>query len=182
MSARTPDPVSVMQSPIDSFSQCHAGIVSCLQAFAELPDLTVAAERARQVAANTLAMFDRSVLRHHQDEEGELFPAVLRSAAPGEEHARVAAIVDRLVAEHRAIEALWKKVKPSVRSAAAGGPSKMDEADVAELVRAYAVHAEFEETQLLPLAQEILGRNDNHMAALGMSLHMRHAPTVVGYI
>ena len=90
MSAGTTDPVSDTQSPIDSFSQCHAGIVSCLQAFAELPDLTVAAERARQVAANTLTMFDRSVLRHHQDEEAELFPAVLRSAAPGEEHARVA--------------------------------------------------------------------------------------------
>ena len=27
----------------------------------------------------------------------------------------------------------------------------------------------------LPLSQTILGRNSNHMAALGVSLHMRHA-------
>ena len=34
-----------------------------------------------------------------------------------------------------------------------------------------------------PLAERILGRNDNHMAALGMSLHMRHLhPRVIGYI
>jgi hypothetical protein len=182
MNARTPDRVIVTPSPIDSFSRCHAGIVSRLQAIAELPDLVAAAERARQVAASTLAALDPSVLEHHKEEEAELFPAVLRSAAPGEEHARVAAIVDRLVAEHRAIEALWKKVRPSLRSVAAGRRAKLDGAAVAELVRAYTAHAQFEETQLLPLAQEILGRNDNHMAALGMSLHMRHAPNVIGYI
>ena len=27
----------------------------------------------------------------------------------------------------------------------------------------------------LPLSQTILGRNSNHLAALGMSMHMRHA-------
>jgi hemerythrin superfamily protein len=182
MNARTPDRTIATQSPIDSFSQCHAGIVSRLQAFAELPGLVAAAERARQVAASTLATFDPSVPDHHKDEEAELFPAVLHSAAPGEEHARVAAIVDRLVAEHRAIEALWKEIKPSLRSAAAGRQARVDEAAVAELVRAYTAHARFEETQLLPLAEEILGRNDHHMAALGLSLHMRHAPNVVGYI
>ena len=182
MNARTPDPAAVTPSPIDSFAQCHAGIVSCLQAFAELPDLIAAAERARQVAAGTLAMFDRAVLDHHKDEEAELFPAVLHSAEPGEERARVAAIVDRLVAEHRAIEVLWKKIKPSLRDAAAGRPSSLEGADAAELVRTYLAHARFEETQLLPLAQQILGRNDNDMAALGMSLHMRHVPTVLGYI
>ena len=34
----------------------------------------------------------------------------------------------------------------------------------------------------LPLAERILGRNGNHMAALGLALHLRHAPQPIGYV
>jgi hypothetical protein len=44
------------------------------------------------------------------------------------------------------------------------------------LVTRYRAHAQYEESEFLPLSQTILSRNSNHMAALGMSLHMRHAP------
>ena len=43
----------------------------------------------------------------------------------------------------------------------------------------YQAHAAFEEATFLPLSQTILGRNDHHMAALGLSLHMRHTPLKV---
>lgn len=169
-------------SPIEAFSQCHAGILSGLRELAGLPEMVAAAEQARRVAGETLTIFDRSVLDHHADEEAELFPAVLKSAAPGDEYVRVEAMIERLVAEHRTVEALWKKLKPSLRSAAAGKPVEVNAADVAALMRLYAAHAGFEESQFLPLAQDILGRNDNHLAALGLSLHLRHAPQIVGYI
>jgi len=169
-------------SPIEAFSQCHAGILSGLRVLSGLPEMVAAAERARRVAGETLAIFDHSVLDHHADEETELFPAVLKSAAPGDEAERVEVMIDRLVAEHRDIEVLWKKIRPSLRSAAVGKPTEVSAGDVADLMRLYAAHAAFEESQFLPLAQQILGRNDNHMAALGMSLHLRHAPQVVGYI
>lgn len=172
----------VAASPIDGFSQCHAGILSGLRVLAGLPEMVAVAERARRVAAETLSIFDRAVLDHHADEEVELFPAVLKSVAPGDEQERVQVMVERLVAEHREIETLWKKLKPSLRAAAVGKPSELSARDVADLVRLYAAHATFEEGKFLPLAQEILGRDGNHMAALGLSLHLRHAPQVVGYI
>ena len=56
-----------------------------------------------------------------------------------------------------------------------GQDVKFDAAALAALVASYQSHARFEEAQLLPLAKQILGRNDNHMAALGMSLHLRRA-------
>jgi len=168
--------------PMDIFSECHAAIRSGLAAFAGLPELAAAAERSRRVAAATVSMFDDSVLQHHADEEGDLFPAVLRSAAPGEERERVEAMVERLTAEHRMVEALWRKLKPAVKHAAGGGGAELNPDDVAALVHAYGQHASFEEREFLPLAQEILGRNGNHMAALGLSLHLRHAPQPVGYI
>lgn len=169
-------------TPIDAFSECHAGILSGLQAFADLPQLAAAAERSRMVAAATLSLFDRAVLEHHADEENDLFTAVLRSATPGEEKARVEAIIHRLSAEHRAIEALWKKLKPAVKHAAGGSRAELDADDVAMLVQAYGRHAGFEEREFLPLAREILGRDGNHMAALDLSLHLRHTQVPVGYI
>jgi hemerythrin-like domain-containing protein len=169
-------------SPIDGFSQCHADILSGLRVLARLPEKVAAAERARRMTAEILALFDGPVMDHHAAEEAELFPAVLNSAAAGDEHVAVAAMIERLVFEHRNIEAVWKKLRPSLRSAAAGKPGELNAADVADMMRLYAAHAGFEEGKFLPLAQEILGRDGNHMAALGLALHMRHVPQVVGYI
>jgi hemerythrin-like domain-containing protein len=171
-----------LEVPLAGFSQCHLGIVSQLQAFAELPALQAAAEQARNIAAKTLALFKYSVYGHFADEENELFPAVLRSAAQGEEADRVQAMVQRLTTEHRAIESLWKKLEPVVKAAAKAKPGELDLVAVEELVQAFLAHANFEEQQFLPLAETILSRNGNHMAALGLSLHMRHAPLVVGYV
>jgi hypothetical protein len=169
-------------SPIDDFSGCHAGIVTGLAVFAGLPELVEAAARSRKVAADILALFEGAVLEHHREEESLLFPAVLRSAAAGAERARVAEITERLVLEHRMIEALWSRLKPVVKAVAAGRACRLDPFEVSRMVQTYASHAHFEETQLLPLAREILGRDGNHMAALGVSLHMRHVPAVVPYI
>ena len=44
------------------------------------------------------------------------------------------------------------------------------------LVATYTEQTRLEEDQFLPLADEILSRNPNHMAALDLSLHLRHAP------
>ena len=169
-------------TPLAGFSDSHRGIVCGLRAFASLPELAAAATRSRAVAADTLALFDDAVLPHHADEENELFPAVLRSAEPGSERGQVQAMVDRLVAEHRSVEALWKQLKPQVKRAAAATAAALDADAVEALVIAYNRHAAYEELEFLPLAATILGRNDNHLAALGMSLHMRHAPHSVPYI
>jgi hemerythrin-like domain-containing protein len=172
-----------MERPLDTFSRCHTGIVGHLTALNDLPVLAEAAERARAVAASNLALFREAVLEHHADEEKELFPAVVRSARPGEEATAVAALVHELTRQHRAIEALWKQLEPAVRDVARGARANLDAAAIHELVASYLEHAAFEEMEFLPLAQEILGRNGDHMAALGLSLHLRHAPPVVpGYI
>lgn len=170
------------QAPLNGFSQCHAGILAQLDALAGLPALMAAAAQARSVATKTVELFQHSVFEHHAEEESELFSAVLRSADSGSERDLVQGIVERLTREHRAIESLWKRVQPAVSATAKGKPAEVDAPAVAELVHAYGTHARFEETEFLPLAQTILGRNGNHMAALGLALHMRHAQQPVGYI
>lgn len=168
--------------PLNNFSHCHAVFLAQLNAMAELPELVAAAAKAREVARSTLEMFQGSVREHHADEENELFPAVLRSAHPGAESERVAALVRRLTGEHRALEALWKRLEHAVSANAGGKPVDIDAAVVSEFVTAFSLHARFEEVEFLPLADTILGRNGNHMAALGLSIHMRHAANPIGHI
>jgi hemerythrin-like domain-containing protein len=162
-------------SPIEDFSQCHAGILGHLQALGTLPALLEPAARARQIAADTVSFFRDAVFEHHAEEEKELFPAVLSSATPGEERERVRALVNTLAAEHRTVEAAWAKLEPKLKALAKGHESDVDGADIQALVDSYQAHARFEEAVFLPLSQTILGRNSNHLAALGLSMHMRHS-------
>lgn len=174
--------IDTSNGPLNSFSQCHVGILSQLQAFEKLPVLQAAAAQARTVAAQTLSLFREAVLVHHADEESELFPAVLRSAVAGPEADKVRAMIRRLTEEHRMIEARWKSLEPAVRAVAKTSAADLDAAAVQELAQAYTAHARFEEEQFLPLAQTILSRNGNHMEALGLSLHLRHAPQPMAHI
>ena len=73
-------------APIANFSQCHVGIIGHLDALGELPALMAPARRARKLAADMLHFFDAVILEHHAEEERELFPAVLQSAAAVQEH------------------------------------------------------------------------------------------------
>jgi hemerythrin-like domain-containing protein len=170
-----PDMTASTQAPIDDFSQCHVGIVRKLAQLAELPALLEPAARAREIAEQSLAFFREAIFEHHLDEERELFPAVLASAEPGEERERVQAMAQRLTEEHRQLERLWKSLEAGLKKVAKGQFAGVEVAAIAPLVAQYRAHAEYEEQAFLPLAQSILGRNDNHMAALGMSLHIRHS-------
>lgn len=176
-----PEHVEPLETPLTSFTRCHLGIVTQLEGTARLPELVDAANQARQMAQTTLDLFRQTIIPHHAEEEAELFPAVLQSANDSERKA-VRGMVERLTAEHREVEGLWKRLEPSVRSAARGNRAEVDAEVMEELVRAFLRHARYEETVFLPLAERILARNGNHMAALGLALHLRHVPQVVGYI
>jgi hemerythrin-like domain-containing protein len=162
--------------PIEDFSHCHVGILKKLDLLNELPALLEPAARAREIAANALEFFRESIFEHHLDEERELFPAVLESAAEGAEREHVQALAKRLTDEHRELETTWKRLEPELKRVAKGQDSHLDVAAIERLVTQYRAHAAFEESELLPLSQTILGRNASHLSALGLSLHMRHTP------
>lgn len=157
---------------LTNVSEALLGILSQLQAFGQLPELEDAAEQARTVAANMLVLFRHEMFEHHAHEELDVFPVVLRRAAAGEELNRVGAMVTRLTVDHRRIEALWMQLEPTVKAIAKGRLAHVAREDVEALVQAYRAHAVFEEQQFLPLAELVLGRHREDMAAL--TLHRRH--------
>ncbi|BCO27146.1 hypothetical protein MIZ03_2033 [Rhodoferax lithotrophicus] len=119
--------------------------------------------------------FGKPFFEHHLDEERELFPVVLAHAEKGAEQEQVKTMVKRLTDEHRELETLWKRIESGLKKVAKGRFDEVDTEEVQRLVTQYLAHAEFEEQAFLPLSSTILGRNANHMAALGLSLHMRHS-------
>jgi hemerythrin-like domain-containing protein len=167
--------VGETRNPISVFSRCHEGILERLEALQELPSLLEAATRARRLAGETLEFFHRTVRGHHVEEERDLFPAVLASAAPGNELEQVELIVERLTREHREVEAAFERLEPGLRAASKGHDAALDAEQLGTLIQAYEGHARYEEREFLPLSERILGRDSNHMAALGLALHLRHA-------
>lgn len=172
------NPSSALHEPLWRFCGSHVEIGDGLQRLGELPALADALRRAREGAAAALKLFQEQVVGHHVDEERELFVAVTRSACGTDDEARVDALVSRLVSEHRAIERLWCRIRPSVLAVSAGKPPADANfaADVADLLAMYGEHARMEEEVFLPLADRILSRNPDHLAALDLSLYMRHVP------
>ncbi len=169
-------------APITHFAQCHLGIFAQLSRLGDLPALLGPAAQARKIASESLAFFDKALHSHHSEEEKDLFPAVAHSAQAGAERMKVQALIEQLTHDHRAMEKLWTSLESGLRKVAKGQDTTLDVLVLQALVQRYQAHARLEEQAFLPLAQTILGRNGNHMAALGLSLHMRHVPSFVAHI
>jgi len=174
LKSATPGVDADNDAPLTNFSDCHAGILGHLATFGELPALLEPVARAHRIADETLQFFQEVVFNHHVEEEKDLFPAVLASAAAGRERNEVQHLVDQLTAEHRSIEKAWANLQPSIARLAKGQATEVNATAIEELISRYTAHARFEEKEFLPRSEAILARNSADMAALGLSLHMRH--------
>ena len=171
-------------APLTNFTNCHSGIVKRLNALDELPALLAPAARARQIAEHSLAFFREAIFEHHLEEERELFPAVLASARAGAERDRVQSMAERLTAQHRALEALWKSLEKDLKRVAAGRDADIDAADLHRLVADYTAHAGYEEVEFLPLKNQMLRVGDvktfeNFVVALPAGVDLLAYNTVV---
>lgn len=164
-----------MDAPLRDFSDCHVGIMAMLDELTALTQQRTSPASRREAAGRTLRFFRDVITAHHGEEESELFSAVLADAKTGEERAQVESLVNRLVAEHRRVEELFAGLAPALESMEGGGDVLLDAVAANTLVATYRDHARLEEEVFLPLARAILGRNSDHMAALGLSLHIRHS-------
>jgi len=172
MTARPP---AVLDQPIQDFSDCHLGIFYTLDELASLARQPGSGAQRSAAAGRVLAFFQGVLKTHHLEEERELFSAVTADAALGPEQQLVRELIERLTDEHRRLEALLAQLAPTLSDIEHGRDALLDVPTCATLVADCRAHASFEELTFLPLAQTILSRNSDHMAALGLALHIRHA-------
>lgn len=161
-------------TPLESFAGCHIGIVKMVRELAELPELVAPVRRFQSITLRIEDFFNKVVKTHHSEEEEQLFTAVLASANSGDEMEKVEQLISKLTDEHREIERAFVYLIPQIKALEKNVVPEFNAKKVDSLVELYLAHARFEEEVFLPLAKTILGRNDNHMAALGLAIHMRH--------
>lgn len=168
---------AVTDSPLINFSGCHDGILKQLRELAALPELVESGQDPTAVKASAkrlVSFYHDVIIKHHQEEEQELFTAVSTALHPDpQDFADAKEQIARLTQEHRQIEAAWRELEPEFKRLAKGKPAQLDKAKVSALVEGYSRHALFEEAMFLPLSARLLDKNG--MAALGLSLHIRHS-------
>lgn len=174
MSPSPTSPASTADAPLQDFSRSHARFVTVIDTALGLPEMLANAARTRACAADMLKMFRDRLLAHHDDEERDLFPTVIRLAEPGAEAERARAMVEQLVREHRDIAQIWHRLEPVVQDIANGYLPQLDAALLRDLVSRFNEHVRIEEVEFLPFAQRVLARHAGDMATLGTSLHHRH--------
>lgn len=149
-----PTPAAGFDEPIDILDGCHQRIRrNCELAgriAGHLPAKGADAEAA-QAARGIVRYFDEAATHHHEDEEIDLFPALLQ-AAPGEARD----LVDRLLAEHRRLADAWQDMRSRLAAVIAGDAGRLSPADAAAFARLYEEHIRLEESELLPLARRVL--------------------------
>jgi len=168
-----PSPGASTEAPLEMLSACHSRIErQCATLRRLVPHLAMhgADEEARTAAANVIRYFDSAAKHHHDDEEMDLFPALLESMA-GSDAVCLRDLTEALSADHRALDADWRRVRASLAQIAAGTSAALAGEEVEALIGRYERHIEREEAELLPMAARLL--SDEELARIGKAMRER---------
>jgi hemerythrin-like domain-containing protein len=166
-------PAVGFEAPLEMLAACHGRVQQqCGTLLRLLPHLREhGPDRAAQEAASAvLRYFDTAGRHHHEDEEHELFPALLESMA-GSDAVCVRELITALCDDHRALERRWAELRAGLLQVADGAASALADADVPGFVKHYQDHIDREEAELLPMAARLL--SDAELDRIGLAMRVR---------
>lgn len=161
-----------LDNPLEMLHACHGKIqhqLDTLQKLAAHLPVHGADQQAQQAAQGILRYFDTAGQFHHQDEEENLFPALLALDVPDKEE--IETLVDRLLAQHVVMFAAWSEMRAVLVKIAEGMNAPLPEALIEKLSGSYTRHIALEEAELLPLSARLL--SPQQIAELGNSMAER---------
>ena len=156
--------------PIEMLAACHERIQDQIDTLDRLLVHLAAHgcdEQATRAAANVMRYFDTAGEHHHEDEEVDLFP-LLEAQSPG-----AASLTERLRADHANMRALWHTLRVQLSAIAEGTSKQLDPTLVDAFARLYRDHIALEESELLPLAERVLGNAAAEMLGANMARRRR---------
>lgn len=166
-------PAATFEVPLEMLAACHGRVqAQCdllLRLHAHLRGHGIdrqvldAIERIRRY-------FDTAARDHHADEEQDLFPAMLEAVA-GSDAVCIRDMMQHVVAQHRKLEAMWSQLGQALRRIEQGDSQALDGPLAQEFVAAYRAHVDFEDKELLPMAQRLLG--DDQLTEVGRAMRRR---------
>lgn len=105
---------------------------------------------AREAASNILRYFSVAAPLHHQDEEEDLFPALL-SVSPDD----IKTDIRRIAAEHADLTLLWEQMRAALELIMTG-TAVLDDDLARQFSERYRNHADEEERLIYPYARRFL--------------------------
>ena len=173
-------PAAGFEVPLEMLSACHARIEQQCSTLRRLQSHLPghgADDQARAAAAGVMRYFDLAASQHHEDEERDLFPALLESMA-GSDPVCLRELTASLAAEHQELEAAWRRMRAVLERVAAGEAVTLSPEQVDAFVDLYARHIEREEQELLPMAARLLG--DDELDRIGRAMRERRGILDIG--
>jgi hemerythrin-like domain-containing protein len=166
-------PAVGFEVPIEMLSACHGRVQhqcdTLLRLLAHVqvngPD-----RPAQEAATAVMRYFETAARHHHEDEEQDLFPALLDSMA-GSDAVCLRALTTSLSSDHRQLEARWRVLREWLVDIEAGRPTRVLDEEIRAFTLAYEQHIAREETELLPMANRLLG--DAELDRIGRAMRAR---------
>lgn len=141
-----------IDDPIELLLACHEKVRRFTTLTCKLRDhvaLNGADAQAAEAAQSILRYFDMAAPLHHEDEDLDLFPALMRLG-----HTSLNRQIEILSDEHDALYGQWQRVRPWLlgltEGHAAPAPAMID-----SFARSYQHHAQLEESELYPWAKHL---------------------------
>jgi hemerythrin-like domain-containing protein len=161
---------ATIQSPLDAMARDHAsqlGICDCLEKIADsLPD-----EVDRDLCGTVIKSLKVDLPVHHRDEEEGLFPLLEQRAEPQD---NITDVLARLALEHATDESFADELLDSLEALSRGeAPQNPDMLGymLRGFFESYRRHIFWENTIVLPLAQQRLGQSDLDILSERMARH-----------
>lgn len=165
-----PSPAAGFDDPLAVLAGCHGRIAAFCDTLERLHEYLRAAgadAEAREAARRVCAYFDEAAPHHHADEEVDLLPLLARRAGTSADRARVGAWEQRIGAEHLAQDKLWRSLRRELQAVIAGHTAELPL--VAGFVALEREHYRFEDAEIFPFAQSLLGAADLTMLGRAMA-------------
>lgn len=166
-------PTAGFEVPLEMLAACHLRVQDqCATLLRLAPHIAAqGADRPAQQAATALMRyFDTAARHHHEDEERDLFPALIDAMA-GSDAVCLREMTAALTAQHRELEARWALLRAALAQVAAGQAAPLAQDEVSGFTQLYAQHIAREEAELLPMAQRLL--SDAELDRIGLAMRQR---------
>jgi hypothetical protein len=165
---------TAFQQPLQLLAEWHGRLQECCAALLRLQgQLAAGGDNDLHRAAAGALRRDVDALMGclHQDEEQDLFPALLESMA-GSDAVCIRQMIEARVDEHREIEARWLGLRQWLEAVEAGQAAAPEAGSVAAFGDCYLSHLTQEDGELLPMAERLL--SDEALALIGDGMRRRH--------
>lgn len=166
-------PAAGPEAPLDMLAACHSRVEKQCRTLTRLqPHLAQHGSDAdaQEAASAVMRYFDQAAKHHHEDEELDLFPALLQATA-GSDAVCIRELTQQLQNEHRQLEKRWSALREKLQAIAEGEAVLLQANAVDGFVAAYRAHILKEDTELLPMAARLLG--DAALQDMGRTMRAR---------